>query len=68
LLTSSFAANHRQFYTVLETQLIVILFLHSLVQSYKKQCTRVFFLKQSHLPIMATSINLSEGTFSQWGT
>ena len=37
LLTSTFAANRRQFYTVLEIQLIVILVLHSLAQPYKKQ-------------------------------
>ena len=37
LLTSTFASNNRQFYTVLEIQLIVILVLHSLAQPYKKR-------------------------------
>ena len=36
LLTSSFASDLRQFYTVLEIQLIVILVLHSVAQPYKK--------------------------------
>ena len=37
LLTSTLAANLKQFYTVLEIQLIVILVLHSLAHPYKKQ-------------------------------